>query len=31
MRGLVLKNLCRVSQRLGIVLSALLFAVTLPI
>lgn len=27
MRGLVLKNLCRVSQRLGIVLSALLFAV----
>lgn len=27
MRGLVLKNLCRVSQRLGIVLSALLFAI----
>lgn len=27
MRGLVLKNLCRVSQRLGIMLSALLFAV----
>lgn len=26
LRGMVLKNLCRVSQRLGIVLSALLFA-----